>query len=455
MNRASTVAAALTLFATLSIGLIGCGDPRTANGTALYVRVSFDPGLGITQLRAEVSAEQRTSLEAVQVPEQPEGPLQGEQTLRVLLPDALADAPVTVEVQGLAAGQVVAAGQGRATVVQGYEVEVSIRLTALVTDPDAGVDAGEHGGEDAGDGGGEDGGVDGGEDAGVCSTCDPSLSDECSPTEGCRCGDGPSCDEGQRCTGGACTCDGSSCPNGCCAETACQTPSVSTCGAGGSNCIACIEGAADTCSSEGTCRCGEGPACEPGQRCVSGACSCDSTSCASGCCDGTVCLPGDLDTSCGAGGRACDACPSGETCTGGVCSGCNDTTCPNGCCSGFTCNTPDVDTCGVHGGACVACDSDTADNCSPDGVCRCGAGPTCASGQRCVAGACVCNSNSCTGCCAGNSCQTGDDYEACGSGGVTCGSCNVVGSNNCGPNGCRCGSGPPCNSGACLLGLCI
>ncbi|MGA9523093.1 MAG: hypothetical protein WBV82_16615, partial [Myxococcaceae bacterium] len=357
-------------------------------GTALYVRVTFDPALGVDQLRAEIESEQGT-VGAVQIPEAAAGPLGEEQTFRLLLPDALDGTEVTIDVQGLASGVIAAVGQGRATVAQGYEVEVSIELMAPTRGADAGLDAGPVEGQDAGsDDGGEDG-----QDAGSCLGCDPARSDGCSPGVGCRCGDGASCGDGQRCAGGLCVCDATSCAGGCCDGDVCVGPSTSSCGTGGGSCVACAE-TADTCSSEGTCACGTGPACEDGQRCLGGACICDAKSCVDGCCDGTTCRSGDLDTSCGAGGSACESCPSVETCMSGVCSGCNAQTCPGGCCSGSTCISPSLGACGSGGAACIACGGE-GDHCSPDGACRCGSGPTCGSGQRCVGGACVCDATSC------------------------------------------------------------
>ena len=52
-------------------------------------------------------------------------------------------------------------------------------------------------------------------------------------------------------------------------------------------------------------------------------------------------------------------------------------------------------------------------------------GCTCEEGQRCVAGACVCDATSCpTGCCAEASCRQGDSREACGQSGEACQVCS-------------------------------
>lgn len=50
--------------------------------------------------------------------------------------------------------------------------------------------------------------------------------------------------------------------------------------------------------------------------------ACDATTCASGCCDAEgTCRPGTAVDACGAGGHACVACQSTQTCSVGACSG--------------------------------------------------------------------------------------------------------------------------------------
>ncbi|MBI1818052.1 MAG: DUF4215 domain-containing protein [Deltaproteobacteria bacterium] len=92
--------------------------------------------------------------------------------------------------------------------------------------------------------------------------------------------------------------------------------------------------------SPSVCTCGTNPACIAGQRCVSGSCVCDNTSC------------------------------------------------PNGCCAGSTCTVPSPTSCGAGGASCLTCDTALADTCT-NGACACGAGPACAAGERCMNGVCI------------------------------------------------------------------
>ncbi|MDP3502666.1 MAG: kelch repeat-containing protein [Myxococcales bacterium] len=153
------------------------------------------------------------------------------------------------------------------------------------------------------------------------------------------CGVGPACNAGQRCELGVCICDGSSCPAGCCsAARNCVAMAQGSCNINGGACISCGS-TANVCTS-GVCRCGTSASCASGQRCSSGVCVCDATSCPGGCCDAA------------------------------------------GVCAART-----AATCGTSGGACVACGA-TADTCSTNGTCLCGVLPACGSGQACVSGSC-------------------------------------------------------------------
>lgn len=169
------------------------------------------------------------------------------------------------------------------------------------------------------------------------------------------------------------------CIDGCCDRLGCQMPSVAACGASGATCMRCDTVVADGCRS-GKCSCGTNPACYSGQRCLAGKCTCDSTSCPNGCCDPSTgkCYP--LDT---------------QHCTNG----------PGGSLCAKTCDF-------------------TADGCLLNTGCVCGKNAPCAAGLRCSNGACVCDGKSCpNGCCLKDTCQPGNVFTACGSGGNTCKTC--------------------------------
>ncbi|MBZ5637609.1 MAG: hypothetical protein LAO51_02510 [Acidobacteriia bacterium] len=213
--------------------------------------------------------------------------------------------------------------------------------------------------------------------------------------------------------------------------------------------------------------------CAAGQRCVSGSCVCDATSCPNSCCSGGTCATPSV-SACGGGGGACVtcdpitenscvngvcqcgsglACSAGQQCVNGACV-CNTASCPTGCCSGTTCTTPSVSACGIGGVACLACGAD-ADSCV-DGACQCGSAPACGAGQRCSNGTCVCDSVSCpNGCCSGSVCTT-PSVSACGTGGGACVTCDAITANSCVNGVCQCGSGPACSAGQqCVNGACV
>ncbi len=123
----------------------------------------------------------------------------------------------------------------------------------------------------------------------------------------------------------------------------------------------------------------------------------------------------------------------------GFCAGCE------GCCYNGRCTSPSFNTCGSGGIACVACDPARANACDPRGVCVCGTNPSCTGlnvdrceggqckcgssspcgpGQECVDGTCRCTPNSCSGCCAGSTCEPGNTKDKCGKGGEACRKCN-------------------------------
>ncbi len=121
-----------------------------------------------------------------------------------------------------------------------------------------------------------------GSPGGACATCDSTVADGCSPSGGCQCGLGPRCAAGQRCIQGVCACDRTSCPLGCCDGATCRSSSMLSCGIGGALCVSCDPLVADRCLDNGTCACGAGPPCSPGQRCLKGLCICDPCALGSG-----------------------------------------------------------------------------------------------------------------------------------------------------------------------------
>jgi len=174
-----------------------------------------------------------------------------------------------------------------------------------------------------------------------------------------------------------------------------------------------------------------------------------------GCCASGVCVLQPTADSCGANGAACQACPSGDECSQGVCSSCNFETCPSGCCVGAECTTSSFSSCGADAGACTTCNPTNADACNLQGQCRCGGGPACGTGQRCLGGFCICDSTSCpAGCCDGTECIA--QFPRCGVGGQACSTCDMK-ADRCSASGCVCGTtGGPCASGQrCAAGACI
>ncbi len=151
-------------------------------------------------------------------------------------------------------------------------------------------------------------------------------------------------------------------------------------------------------------------------------------------CEGGVCTCADAFS-----------CPGGQRCEDGVCV-CDAESCPNGCCDGDTCRTRSAQACGAAGEPCFDCGS-RANNCGPGGSCQCGAAGPCAAGQRCAGGQCLCDAQSCSGCCLGQVCEVGTSPDGCGAGGIACAVC---------PTGDSCDDGAcsSCNETTCPDGCC-
>jgi hypothetical protein len=131
------------------------------------------------------------------------------------------------------------------------------------------------------------------------------------------------CNHGEQCVGGVCTAEQQQCGpvncTGCCdLSGACvETSSTSACGTRGHDCAVCTTG----------------------QQCVGGACigggPCGSDTCP-GCCDSSgACVQESTTASCGSQGEQCAACETGQECKNGQCS-CTPSAC-NGCCEDNLC----------------------------------------------------------------------------------------------------------------------
>ena len=76
----------------------------------------------------------------------------------------------------------------------------------------------------------------------------------------------------------------------------------------------------------------------------------------------------------------------------------------------------------------------------------------CDEGQRCVDERCICDGQSCAGCCDGDACLAGDEASSCGSGGQTCEACG--GSSACVGGVCESCSATTCADGCCSGNTC-
>jgi hypothetical protein len=407
--------------AAASLGASSCRRHTTlieADTTGVEVTIHYDPGLNLTSLQISGMVGDQLAFPTGSLPNPPRALTSGQETAAVLVPDSLAGMTVLLRIDGLAADKVMGSDQQAVAVQLGQLVPLTLTLGDPAICGDGVLRAGIE----------------------ECDDGNTTSDDGCSSA--CR-------------REGADACNATTCPNGCCATGMCTTPSTTVCGSGGATCLKCDPLTSDGCGAGGSCACGPGPQCLAGQHCVAGACTCDGTSCASGCCSGNVCMPGTADTACGKGGLACQSCATGG-CSKGVCNNCNPSNCGSGCCSGSTCYPRSLSTCGTGAAACNACDATKADTCSTSGACACGSGPPCGSGQRCLSGACVCDATSCaTGCCSGNVCNS-PTLATCGAKGGACNACDPTKADHCAADGsCACGLTAACAGGQrCDKGLC-
>ncbi|HEX8706255.1 MAG TPA: hypothetical protein VF815_45895 [Myxococcaceae bacterium] len=280
----------------LGLGLL-LGSCRKEE-TSLIVSIEFPPTLLMDQLLVAVTVGEE-NIGPHLLPDQPGRLLTNGDDFRVELPSAKGGEQASLRLEGLREGGSVALGTTTATVRLNQEVEITVELVPTsppTNNTDGGTDGGT-GGTDGGTGG-TDGGTGGNPDAGFCPNC----------------------------------------PDGCCVRGVCTTRTFNTCGTGGVACTACSSNTASTCSNEGFCACGPGPACDArladrclmgqcrcgnnnqcgfGQQCVQGTCVCNADSC-SGCCSNNTCHPGTVKDRCGVNGdncRKCDrACLNGGSC---------------------------------------------------------------------------------------------------------------------------------------------
>lgn len=198
------------------------------------------------------------------------------------------------------------------------------------------------------------------------------------------------------------------CPTG---LTLCQGLYVDTsknknhCGKCKNSCVSSKN--ADSCVA-GKCVCGAKgtKACGSGLDCKSGVCKCLKGGSCVGCCVGNTCHTGSALSRCGSGGKPCDDCDDGKTCT-------------KDSCSAKTCKHTD----------------------HPSTV-SCTVG---AKGGKCLKGTC------CTTCIKSNQCVLSVSANACGKNGTACTNCQSLGK-EC--KGGICVSAPGCTTASCSSGCC-
>ncbi len=257
----------------------------------------------------------------------------------------------------------------------------------------------------------------------------------------CRCGDGPGCADGLRCSNGACVCDrnedcgeGRLCCNNVCSETDFRGP-CEACGDRG-----CDPTLANQCDGR-ACKCGDSDACQPGtvcgQRVPNGpfqclGCQTDANCPAQTLCCGQTCVNVNPDFQCESCGEACDS-ERADRCIDQGAGAARTTLCA----------------CGNEGAACAA---NSAEPWCVDGQCEeCRADPDCLNPARpqCVDNICrACDPGDQAGCGANQLCcnfqcrNTGatapSNCESCDT------SCVATATNQCVTRDCRCGNAQPC-----------
>jgi hypothetical protein len=178
------------------------------------------------------------------------------------------------------------------------------------------------------------------------------------------------------------------------------------CGSGGQLCTDCTQ-QGETCVVQG----GVGGFCQPPT-------GCDPSNC-KGCCDQNgTCVPGTANNACGVGGGFCTDCSFDKgTCSGGLCLPpppvCDPSTCKGCCDANKNCLPGNLDSfCGNGGKACTDCAASSE---------------TCKGGNTCVKVVPPCNVTNCTGCCdQAGTCQAGFIDTQCGQSGASCEDCTAI-----------------------------
>jgi hypothetical protein len=342
-----------------------------------------------------------------------------------------------------------------------------------------------------------------------CTDGNPCTTDQCDPAQGCSyppisglCDDGNACTQADTCQAGSCVgglatnCDdGNACTDDACGPaTGCFfTNNVATCDDGN----ACSTG--DKCVT-GSCTSGAVLSCQDGNPCTDTSCSpatgCQYLPMAGPCVDGDACTTGETCVGIVCTPGAALTCLDGNPCTTDACdpvTGCDFQVSTGACEDGDACTTGDVckSAACVPGPAVVCTDSNpcTDDSCSfwlgcqftpnkapcddgtactvgdgcLNGVCTSGAPPNCDDGNACTddkcdaAGGCVSTANALP-CTDGDACTNGDVCKvgACATGApLPCSDGNSCTTDSCNPlSGCVFPPNTaPCDDGtACTLG---
>ena len=343
-----------------------CGPVKEVGPTALVLVVYFNEARGTKALlisgTADVDGAPVNVFPTSQRPETLTGAaFPVPQSVRVLLNDSRAGAPVQLTVIGLNAdGEAVEAATQVVTPVAQKETPVELTLKPFTdsTEPDGGVSP----------------------DAGL--RFDAGTSSPCQCTTGC-------CDMSGRCASPVRFELGSR-----------ETLSVVLSGPTNQVCNGVCPVGKTSAFTNGACVCGSSAPCGEGLRCDGNArCTCDASSGCRGCCaTGQTCVTRPVNLSCGSAGNQCTRCEGASNtclatgrCSQAMCSGSGPID-PARCCSGQGLVSTRWPTCTSTTGDCVACDPLRSNACRTVGVgsvsspCTCGSSGPCPAEQLCLTG---------------------------------------------------------------------